>query len=117
MRCSCSTGVTVAVLLAAAITGLAGGGAAALPGAGLAQVADAAPPAIARVAHKDQQWYWRGGWWRHGPWSDHVIQGRVHTRPSVVFVPWGAERLRRCARSYDPASGTYVSRGKRRVCR
>jgi hypothetical protein len=120
MRCSRLTGSTAAVVFAAAAIGLAGGGAAALPAAGLSQAAQAVAPIIERAAHKHQQWYWDGGWWRHGPWSHHGIHGMVYVRPNVVFVPWGAERLRRCgakSRSFDLPTGTHVSRGKRRLCR
>jgi hypothetical protein len=97
---------------------------------GLAAGADALPtgtgqavtPTVQPAAHKPNDWYWRGHWWRPGPWSDHVIQGMVHRRGhGVMFVPWGAERLRHCAakyRSFDPVTGTYLTRsGKRRVCR
>jgi hypothetical protein len=38
-----------------------------------------------------------------------------------VFFQWDAERLRNCAanyRSFDPATGTYMTNGgERRICR
>ena len=114
MRWACLSGSVVAVFLTC---GLAAG-ADALP---LAPLGQAVAPLVQPAAHKPNDWYWSGHWWRPGPWSDHVIYGMVNPRgPGVIFIPWGAERLRYCAekyRSFDPASGTYVTRhGERRVC-
>ena len=115
MRWACLTGSTVAVFLAC---GLAAG-ADALPVAGTGQTV---VPLVQPAAHKPNEWYWNDFWWQPGPWSDHVIHGVVNPRgPGALFIPWGAERLRYCAaryRSFDPATGTYVTwRGERRVCR
>lgn len=75
------------------------------------------------AAHKPTHWTtWSGTWWRQGPWADHTVHGLVfgRPRPTAVYVPWGAEWLRYCAaryRSFDPVSGTYLTRrGKRRAC-
>ena len=115
MRRACLTGSVVAVFLAC---GLATG-AGALPIAGTGQ---AIAPLVQPAAHKPNHWYWNGHWWRPGPWSGHVVYGVVNRRGhNVMFLPWSApEWLRYCAskyRSFDPATGTYVTRsGKRVVC-
>lgn len=115
MRRACLTGSMVAVFLTCTLAA----GADALPLAGAGQ---AVTPMVRPAAHKPNDWYWSGHWWRPGPWSDHVIHGGVNPRrPDSIFIPWGAERSRYCAtkyRSFDPATGTYVNwRGERRLCR
>lgn len=115
MRWASLSGTMVAVFLTCTLAS----GAGALPLAGTGQ---AVAPLVQFAAHKPNEWYWNGHWWRPGPWSDHVMLGRVNThRHGSFFVPWGVlERLRYCAakyRSFDPATGTYLTRrGERRVC-
>lgn len=112
----------VAALVIAAGYSLAAGIAAALPSAGMSPAARLVAPILRPVAHQRNNWHWQGGWWRHGPWATHGFHGAVVVQPwpSIVFVPWGVERLRYCAgryRSFDPATGTYVTRrGVRRIC-
>jgi hypothetical protein len=115
MRWACLSGSMVAVFLTC---GLAAG-ADALPLAGTGQ---AVAPLVQPVAHKPNEWHWHGHWWRPGPWSDHVVQGMVTRRGhGAIYVPWSADGCNYCAakhRSFDPATGTYVTRtGMRRVCR
>lgn len=116
MRWACVSGSMFAVFLTCTLAA----GADALP---LAGTDPASAPLVQPAAHKPNRWRWHGHWWRPGPWSDHVIHGRVNTRGhGAIFIPWGApERLRYCAskyRNFDPATGTYVTwRGERRVCR
>lgn len=74
------------------------------------------------AAHEHKEWYWNSGWWRRGQYTDHTIYGAFMSPPfpNNIFVPWRSDRLDRCAAKYssfDPATGTYMTRsGHRRVC-
>ena len=114
MRWARLTGWMVAVFLTCGLSS----GADALP---FARTGLAVAPMVQPAAHESKEWYWSGHWWRPNPWSGHGIYGVVNPRgPGVLFIPWGADRLRYCAakyRSFDPATGTYVTwRGERRLC-
>lgn len=122
MRWSGLTG-SVAVFVVVATCGWVVGPAAALPLAGKVLNAETETPFVQRTAHEHKQWRWSGHWWRHGPWADHTIYGAVMIPPvpNNTFVPWRSDRLERCAaryHSFDPSTGTYLTRsGQRRVCR
>lgn len=109
-----------AVAIALAVVAGWAAGVRAAPVAVAGGTAGAMAPVVQPAAHRLKAWQWHGGWWRDGPWADHVIQGIVVTRPwqGAVFVPWGAERPAYCGTRYRPATGTHLSRaGKRRICR
>ena len=120
MRWACLTGSVVAVFLTCGVA--TGAGAMPLAATPLATTGQTVAPQVQPVAHKPNEWHWHGHWWRPGPWSDHAILGVVTRRGhDAVYVPWSADWLTYCAakhRSFDPATGTYLTRtGMRRVCR
>ena len=105
MRFARLTGSMVAVVFACGVASEAD----ALP---LAGKAHAVTPIVQLAAHKPNEWYWNGHWWRQGPWSDHVVYGLVSRRGRpVMFVPWSAD----CAAQYRRSIP--VVRGKCCNCR
>ena len=113
---------TVAVLVISVGCGWAAGTAGALSATGVGATAESVEATVQLAAHKEKSWRWDGGWWRRGPWADHGIRGIVITRrqPAGVFYAWGPNPLHICAaryRSFDPVTGTYLTRrGVRRIC-